>query len=45
MPADRRPVIYYDRVAPRYFETMGTPLMYGRDFTDRDRTGTPLSRS
>lgn len=41
MPDDRRPVVYYDKVAPRYFETMGTPLLSGHDFADHDRTGTP----
>jgi len=41
MPDGRRPVVYYDKVAPRFFETMGTPLLSGRDFADRDRTGTP----
>jgi hypothetical protein len=40
IPDDGRPVVYYDKVAPRYFEAMGTPLLAGRDFTNRDRTNT-----
>ena len=42
MPDDRRPVVYYDIVAPLYFQTMGTRLLAGRDFSDRDATGTAL---
>ena len=34
-PGDRvRPAIYF--VAPRYFETLGIPLLAGRDFSPRD---------
>jgi predicted permease len=28
-------------VSPGWFDTLGTPLIAGRDFTDRDRLGTP----
>ena len=32
---------WFNRVSPRYFETMGTPLIAGRDFSPQDRAGTP----
>jgi predicted permease len=37
---DRRPVVYYDSVGPRYFDVMGITLRSGRDFADEDRAGT-----
>jgi putative ABC transport system permease protein len=29
----------FDRVSPAYFQTMGTPFVNGRDFSDRDTLG------
>ena len=33
--------VYVNRVAPKYFETLGTLLLAGRDFTLQDRKATP----
>jgi predicted permease len=41
-PDDRRPVVYYDVVAPLFFETMGTRILAGRDLSDHDTTSTPM---
>jgi putative ABC transport system permease protein len=32
---------YFDRISPGYFQTMGTPLVNGRDFNDRDAVNSP----
>jgi predicted permease len=32
---------FYNVVGPRYFETLRTPLVSGRDFTPQDRAGAP----
>ncbi len=32
---------WFNRVGPRYFATMDTPLLAGRDFTSHDRLGAP----
>jgi predicted permease len=31
--------VWFNRVGPRYFATMDTPLLAGRDFTDHDNLG------
>ncbi len=33
---DEKPYIDFNAVSPRFFETLGIPLIAGRDFTDRD---------
>ena len=38
---DEEIALYYSRVAPRYFETMGIRLLAGRVIDDRDVTGAP----
>ena len=43
-PANRIPGCFYYNVTPGYFRTMGTRLVAGRDFDERDRAGaTPVA--
>jgi predicted permease len=35
------PRMYWDVVGPQYFSTIGTPLVAGREFDERDVVGTP----
>src|SRR6185436_19343636 len=40
LPGEGR-IIQCNTVVPRYFETVRTPLVSGRDFTERDTSGAP----
>ncbi len=39
---DGFPRTRWDVVGPRYFSTIGTPVISGRDFSDRDNAASPL---
>jgi putative ABC transport system permease protein len=39
-PIGERPAAVWSAITPRYFETMGIPLLEGRAFTDRDAEST-----
>ena len=38
---EKRLIPWFDRVSAGYFRTMGTPLIAGRDFDDRDTSSSP----
>ena len=40
---EKRTQVSINYVAPAYFETYGTPLLAGRDFSARDQAGSPVA--
>jgi putative ABC transport system permease protein len=38
-PENHRDMVFINSVAPNYFETYGTPLLSGREFTQQDQNG------
>lgn len=42
MSVGQAPMIQHTVVTPGYFQTMGIPMLYGRDFTDADAKGATL---
>jgi predicted permease len=42
MPGQERPTANFEVVTPGYFDALGTPLLRGRDFNDRDDRDAPL---
>jgi putative ABC transport system permease protein len=41
LPEDQRRRVWRNAITPGWFETMGIPLLSGRDFNDSDRVGGP----
>ncbi|PTY06951.1 hypothetical protein DB347_10150 [Opitutaceae bacterium EW11] len=42
-PVNERPRVFDHSCSPRYFETLGIPILKGRDFDDRDTPQSPKS--